>query len=391
MPIHTPVATHYHGMGHVPNTVPLGSIGDDNTLSKSHRPEDDRQWIVLDEGREPAAVRAAKNMSAPLKQTEADLAEMRMRSVLDENQTLREVLRMGNNTAAAPAPAESLTSSWLEKLRQLGDLNQSQRDEIIRMRMEHEQTAAKLSKAEANVDRKLEMVQILRAQLDEADTKSSSTSNEERMKTQEQLMQAQAHVDQLKAELNNERLLKEDAWDRLLKADPDKMQQMQSKLEDERMNAKEMLQELRQLRSEKDSEAAHAANTLQALSEERNKLHHELNIAKANADAISGNEQELRSAVESLQHQRVDTLETLQNLREDYANLDALANQSKSDNQALLAQLRFLTQQLQAKQNEAQQPMSILKNMSPAVPLAPRSDDNDEQARFYEQQVTLSD
>jgi hypothetical protein len=75
-------------------------------------------------------------------------------------------------------------------------------------------------------------------------------------------------------------------------------------------------------------------------------------------------------------------------------------NQSKTDNQALMAQLKFLTQQLQAKQvppSPGEQPVSILKTSTqrgieskPAVPWNGGEDgvkDPDEQARFYEQQV----
>ena len=72
----------------------------------------------------------------------------------------------------------------------------------------------------------------------------------------------------------------------------------------------------------------------------------------------------------------------------------------ETDNQALMAQLKFLTKQLQAKQvppSPGEQPMSILKTRTPqgvgpqpAVPWNGNEDgikDPDEQARFYEQQV----
>jgi len=58
--------------------------------------------------------------------------------------------------------------------------------------------AAQLSKAEFNVDRKLEMIQILRAQLDDADQNvllKGPGDRAERMKMQETLMSSQAGRD----------------------------------------------------------------------------------------------------------------------------------------------------------------------------------------------------
>ena len=46
-------------------------------------------------------------------------------------------------------------------------------------------------------------------------------------------------------------------------------------------------------------------------------------------------------------HTQVDGQDKLQSLQEDYANLDAQVNKSNIENQALRAQLKILTQQLQ--------------------------------------------
>lgn len=197
--------------------------------------------------------------------------------------------------------------------------------------------------------------------------------------------------------MNEERVLKEDAWERLLKVDPDKISELEGKLDDERLNSKEMLRELRALRAEKDAVSTEA----RALTEERNMLRNEVQLGRSASDF---EQQGLRGAMDSLQQERMDALGKLQSMRQDYANLDSQVSQSNTDNHALMAQLKFLTQQLQARQNteSAVTPSSILKNnpqqsVHTMMPLPPMpsytaedaEQDTEMQARFYEQQVRV--
>jgi len=322
-----------------------------------------------------------------------------MRALVEENQKLREALRMDNKMPIDSLRLQNSTDTgMLDKLRDLGDLNQTQREEMNRLRTEHEEMAGKLSKSEINVDRKLEMLQILRAQLDDADQKGNGVG-EERMRLQETLMSSQVGLDkaqrdleQLRNQVDEERVLKEDAWERLLNVDPNKTIQLESKLEEERMNAKEMMRELRALRAEKDAAASEAAHVINALTEK-------VQRSQSTSDI---EQQGLRGAVDALQHERVDALEKLQNMRQDYATLDSQVHLSKTDNQALMAQLKFLTLQLQARQptESVTTPSSILKNNTPhsvqrsalsALPPMPSYNEDDHesdmQARFYEQQI----
>lgn len=196
----------------------------------------------------------------------------------------RDALRMDKRVPAdGPRAQQTADAALLAQIRDLNELNWAQRDEISRMQVAQEQQAGKLSKAEANVDRKIEMIQILRAQLDEADQRASSQaaahakSNEERMKMQEQLMPLQAQVEQIKKELESERKQKEDAWERMLNVDNQKLAELESKLEDERMNAREMLNELKSLRAEKD-----------ALAMERNARRDEAEMMRQSKQTLQG-------------------------------------------------------------------------------------------------------
>ena len=394
MPVHPPAPTAFHAAGQAPSAAEPRPRGGQSAAeappAANSQPggaiEGDRRWFALEDGR-PGA-----HGPTPVQRSEAEMGEMRMQALMDENKTLRAALRMDQKMPVEALQQKASSDGMFENLRDMGTLNQHQRDEINRLRKELEQTASKLSKAEGNVDRKLEMVQILRAQLDEADRKASQKGpdNEERMRMQESLMQSQAQIEALRQELDKERKLKEDAWERLLKVDPEKYQRLEAELQDEKLNMQEMLGEIRGLRAEKDAAAAEAARMINALTAERNALKGQVQDARSDRD----------SQLDALQHERVDALEKLQNLREDYASLDAQVNQSKTDNQALMAQLKFLTQQLQAKQvppSPGEQPVSILKTSTqrgieskPAVPWNGGEDgvkDPDEQARFYEQQV----
>ena len=333
---------------------------------EGHANGDDRKWISLDASKDAVpttAARAHSMLSAPLQTTEAELLELRMRSLLDENKQLREALREKKSP-----PDESTGSPDAQLLKLLQD----QRNDLDKLRLEKDQITAKLEKAENNLDRKVEMIEILRVQLDEADLRSSKqgANDEERMKNQEALMEVHAQLEQVKKERDEERALKERAWTTLLKVEPEKMEALENKLEDERLNAKEMLEEIRALREEKDAAAAANASMIRALTDERDMLKSEINQA--------------RSGSESLQHERVDALEKLQNLREDYANLDFHVNQSKADNEALMLQLKFLTQQLQARQNQQQAQAPTV-----SAPHDHEIADPNEQARFYEQQATF--
>jgi hypothetical protein len=214
------------------------------------------------------------------------------------------------------------------------------------------------------------------------------------MRMQEDLMQSRAQIRALQQDLDKERKLKEDAWERLLKVDPEKLESLQAQLEEEKLNCAEMLEEIRGLRAEKDAAAREAAILISSLTAERNALMDEVQQAR------SGRDMQLNS----LQDERGDAIEKLQSLREDYANLDSQVSQSKIDNQALMAQLKFLTQQLQAKQvlpDTGDQIASISNNQTQLATkgfswptLTPGEQvngdgfrDADEQARFYEQQV----
>ena len=86
------------------------------------------------------------------------MGEMRVQALMDENKTLRAALRMDQKMPVDALKQKGSSDGMLENLREMGDLNQNQRDEIKRLRGELDQTASKLSKAESNVDRKLEMV-----------------------------------------------------------------------------------------------------------------------------------------------------------------------------------------------------------------------------------------
>jgi chromosome segregation ATPase len=337
---------------------------------------DDRKWILLDgkKSSAQASLHAQSMLSTPLQATEAELLEIRMRALLEENQKLRDALRGGKRASDEGMGQGSADSQLLKQLQDLGAENRAQRDQVDQIAAEKDQMAAELSKAQNNLERKVEMIEILRVQLDEADLRASKNGGgeEERMKMQEALMASHAQLDKVTRELDAERVLKEKAWETLLKVDPEKTEALETKLEDERLNAKEMLAEIRSLRAEKDA----AAVTMKALADERDSLKNEVNQA--------------RSGSESLQHERVDALEKLQSLREDYANLDVQVHQSKSDNEALMSQLKFLTQQLQARHSEQVQEQPVLNNnLQPTV--FPSNDlhtaDLDGQARFYEQQV----
>ena len=236
-------------------------------------------------------------------------------------------------------------------------------DEINRMREREAGMTVQLSRAEANLQRKMEMIEILKGQLDEADKKSSMAMPvAERMKMQEQLLQAQTQADQLKKEIETERA-----------QNSANIQELEAKLEEERLNSKEMLAELRQIRAEKDSEAAVAASTIKALTDERNMLRMELAALQSEGNM-------LRNELSTVQFQQQE----LQQMRQDYANLDEVVQSSKIDNLALSAQIKFLSTQLQEAKNAEIAGEAFKKTMVPAVPL---TDHNDEQARFYEQEV----
>jgi chromosome segregation ATPase len=236
-------------------------------------------------------------------------------------------------------------------------------DEINRMREREAGMTVQLSRAEANLQRKMEMIEILKGQLDEADKKSSMAMTvAERMKMQEQLLQAQTHADQLKKEIETERA-----------QNSANIQELEAKLEEECLNSKEMLAELRQIRAEKDSEAAVAASTIKALTDERNMLRMEMAALQSEGNM-------LRNELSTVQFQQQE----LQQMRKDYANLDEVVQSSKIDNLALSAQIKFLSTQLQEAKNAEIAGEALKQTMVPAVPL---SDHNDEQARFYEQEV----
>ncbi len=211
------------------------------------------------------------------------------------------------------------------------------------------------------------------------------------MRMQEDLMQSRAQIRALQQDLDKERKLKEDAWERLLKVNPEELESLQAQLEEEKLNCAEMLGEIRGLRAEKDAAAQDAATLISTLTAERSALMDQVQQER------SGHNMQLNS----MQDERRDAMEKLQSLREDYANLDAEVSQSKIDNQALMAQLKFLTQQLQAKQlpDTGDQIASISNNQTQwategfSWPTPGEQEigdgfrDADEQARFYEQQV----
>ena len=386
MPVVPPVPTAFYGAGQAPSTArPNG--GATSISQHSGAQEFERRWVALED--EPVAAHAR----TPVQQSEAEMGEMRMQVLMNENMALRSALRMDQKMPVEALKQQASSNGTPEARREVSDIITPQH-EINQLRKELDQTASKLSKAESNVDRKAEMIQILRAQLDEADKKLSQKGpdNEERMQMQEDLMQSRAQIRALQQDLDKERKLKEDAWERLLKVDHEKLESLQAQLKEERENSAEMLGEIRGLRAEKDAAAREAAIRITSLTAERNALMDEVQQAR------SGRDMQLNS----LQDERGDAIEKLQSLREDYANLDAQVSQSKIDNQALMAQLKFLTQKLQAKQvlpdTEDQiasisnnQPLRATKGLSWPTPGEQVNGDGfrdaDEQARFYEQQV----
>ena len=390
MPVVPPVPTAFYGAGQAPSTArpDLGATSIANG-QPSGAQEFDRRWVALEDEQGAAHART------PVQQSEAEMGEMRMQVLMNENMALRSALRMDQKMPVEALKKQTSSNGTPEALRETRDVITPQ-NEMNRLQKELDQTASKLSKAESNVDRKAEMIQILRAQLDEADKKLSQgrPDNEERMRMQEDLMQSRAQIRALQQDLDKERKLKEDAWERLLKVDPEKLESLQAQLEEEKLNCAEMLEEIRGLRAEKDAAAREAAILISSLTAERNALMDEVQQAR------SGRDMQLNS----LQDERGDAIEKLQSLREDYANLDSQVSQSKIDNQALMAQLKFLTQQLQAKQvlpDTGDQIASISNNQTQLATkgfswptLTPGEQvngdgfrDADEQARFYEQQV----
>jgi DNA repair exonuclease SbcCD ATPase subunit len=393
---------------------PVGvSLNGASTLANASSPQggtDDRQWVLLGGNDGHTPTRAVQALPEPLKQTEADLAEMRVRSLLEENQRLRDALRMDQKKAESAHVERDLahTQALMGQIQELKELNQSQRDEINRMQVDYDAIAVKLSKAEANVDRKIEMIQILRTQLDDSDQKASAkgseaaSSNAERMKAQERLMQLTEQMKDLKMELDNERKLKENAWERLLHVDHGQVEDLQSKLADEqskladeRMNAREILDEMRTLRAEKDA-------LTQTMTEERNNLRAEIATLSANKDFMHD---EREQALEKLQILREENSQLNAHNAQLDAQISRLSTQvtsAQKDNEALKGQLNFLTQELHARQNElAEFVNSNIQMVSRAQLHAEPSDirpfelrveptDHDEQARFFEQQVRWS-
>ena len=385
MPVVPPVPTAFHGAGQAPSPARPGGLTTSISNSQpSGAQEFDRRWVALEDEQGAAHART------PVQQSEAEMGEMRMQVLMNENMALRSALRMDHKMPVEALKKQTSSNGTPKALREVSDVITPQ-NEINRLQKELDQTASKLSKAESNVDRKAEMIQILRAQLDEAD-KKLGPDNEERMRMQEDLMQSRAQIRALQQDLDKERKLKEDAWERLLKVDPEKLESLQAQLEEEKLNCAEMLGEIRGLRAEKDAAEREAAMLISSLTAERSALMDEVQQAR------SGRDMQLNS----LQDERGDAIEKLQSLREDYANLDAQVSQSKIDNQALMAQLKFLTQQLQAKQvvpDTGDQIASISNNQTqrategvswPTPGEQVNGDgfrDADEQARFYEQQV----
>jgi len=130
MPVAAPLRSHFHALPSAP--------GDEETPSHPHqRDAEDRRWIVLDGGNTKPS---SETLSAPLQQTEAELNGMRMRALLQENQKLREALRMDHKMPMDGLRVQHNAGSGMrDRLRDLGDASEQQRDEMSRLRSEHEQ------------------------------------------------------------------------------------------------------------------------------------------------------------------------------------------------------------------------------------------------------------
>jgi uncharacterized coiled-coil DUF342 family protein len=274
MPVVPPVPTAFHGAGQAPSPARPGGLTTSISNSQpSGAQEFDRRWVALEDEQGAAHART------PVQQSEAEMGEMRMQVLMNENMALRSALRMDHKMPVEALKKQTSSNGTPKALREVSDVITPQ-NEINRLQKELDQTASKLSKAESNVDRKAEMIQILRAQLDEAD-KKLGPDNEERMRMQEDLMQSRAQIRALQQDLDKERKLKEDAWERLLKVDPEKLESLQAQLEEEKLNCAEMLGEIRGLRAEKDAAEREAAMLISSLTAERSALMDEVQQARS--------------------------------------------------------------------------------------------------------------